>query len=348
MINISFIVPVYNVEQYLCKCVDSLLAQDYDNYEIIIVDDGSTDNSGSICDEYAAHSFVNSLTHSVVIKVIHQSNAGLSAARNAGIEAARGTYICFVDSDDYWEENVLDYMMAKVEREELDVLRFNYQNVRIEKGRYEVFEPNKHPHAADKFTDVVPGEQYLNERMGYACYATQFIIKRSLLVKRAGLTSERVNECLFTEGIHFEDVEWLPRMMLAVKRVNSTPIIVYNYLMRQGSISRTKGESAKMLKNLKDKLYIIEKYGELYVQHPSCNWLRKMQSSLVVGVLTSLSQKFYNQRKEYVRILQDLRVYPLLLSDQGKTYSRRAMIINAVGPSMYCTIMHFITKMRGK
>ena len=123
MPRLSFIVPVYNVSPYLRKCVDSLLMQDCEDNEIILVDDGSTDDSGTICDELAA-AYEN-------IRVIHQQNGGLSAARNAGLKAAEGEYICFVDSDDYWEENVLGGLMEQVEREKLDVLRFDYQNVRL-------------------------------------------------------------------------------------------------------------------------------------------------------------------------------------------------------------------------
>ena len=137
MIKLSFIVPVYNVAPYLRKCVDSLLAQDYDDYEIILVDDGSTDDSPQICDEYARMSQESRVKSQELpcIRVIHQVNAGLSAARNTGIKDAKGEYICFVDSDDYWEENVLGSLMEQVERDDLDVLRFDYQNVRIADGQ---------------------------------------------------------------------------------------------------------------------------------------------------------------------------------------------------------------------
>ena len=104
--KLSIIVPIYNVAPYLRKCVDSLLAQDISDYEIILVDDGSTDDSGVIADE-----ILNTHSQSPIancqIKVVHQLNGGLSAARNTGIAAAQGEYVCFVDSDDYWEENVL-------------------------------------------------------------------------------------------------------------------------------------------------------------------------------------------------------------------------------------------------
>ncbi|HFU5892253.1 TPA: glycosyltransferase family 2 protein, partial [Enterococcus faecium] len=92
MCEISIIVPIYNVEQYLRKCVDSILAQTFTDFEVILVDDGSPDNSGAICDEYAK---LDSR-----VRVIHKENGGLSDARNAGIEIAKGKYLGFVDSDD--------------------------------------------------------------------------------------------------------------------------------------------------------------------------------------------------------------------------------------------------------
>ena len=314
--KLSIIVPVYNVEAYLCKCVDSLLAQDYDDYEIILVDDGSTDKSGAICDEYASPSFVHSLTRSVVIKVLHQANAGLSAARNSGIRIANGEYLCFVDSDDYWEPNVLGALMEQVERERLDILHFDYQNVRINStGLCEVFQPYKYPHPVDGRTDVSLGENYLNERMGYGCYACHFVIKREVATT-------------FTPSIHFEDTEWLPRMMLAAKRVNTTTQIVYNYLWREGSITQVQGNIDKMRKNIEDMMTIISRYNDYRAQYPTCAWLRNMQSSMVVSVIANVSQYLYADREDYIKRLKALNVFPLTLANQGRTYLRKARLIN--------------------
>ena len=273
MIKLSFIVPVYNVAAYLRKCVDSLLAQDLssDEYEIILVDDGSLDKCPQICDQYAAM-YDN-------IKVVHRENGGLSAARNSGIEVAKGEYVCFVDSDDYWEPNVLGGLVEQVERENLDVLRFDYQNVRFVDGEYEIFEPNKTPRNIDKIADVVNGTTYLNTRMGYACYAWQFVVRKDIVDT-------------FTEGIHFEDVEWLPRMMLRAQRVNSTTTTVYNYLVRPGSITKVQGDRTKIRKNLKDSMWIIERYHQYREQYPDCTWLYNMQSSMVAGVLTTVARSF--------------------------------------------------------
>ncbi len=371
MIKLSFIVPVYNVAPYLRKCVDSLLAQDYDNYEIILVDDGSTDNSPQICDELAKRP---------LIRVIHQENGGLSTARNTGITAAMGEYICFVDSDDYWEPNILGGLMAQVEHEQLDVLRFDYQNVRIEaypqqcstdglrqsdraklftrkgkgedtskmiSGEYEVFEPNKTPRYIDRKNEIVDGVTYLNTRMGYACYAVMFILRREIILnlKSAIINhNSEIDDCLFTPGIHFEDVDWLPRMMLSAKRVNSSQTIVYNYLVRQGSITKTQGDKTKVRKNLEDQLKIVEMYSAYIKQTPSCYWLKNMQSSMVVGVLTTVARELYQDRKDYIMWLKKLNVFPLSIANQGKTYSRRAKIINILGYSIYCMIMHNILK----
>ena len=120
--QLSIIVPVYNVADYLAKCLDSLLAQDLpqNEYEIIVVNDGSTDNSGEIAQQYA-DKYAN-------ITLINQGNQGLSGARNTGIKCAKGDYIQFVDSDDYLEENVLGGLLKQVEKDNLDVLRFKYQN----------------------------------------------------------------------------------------------------------------------------------------------------------------------------------------------------------------------------
>ena len=370
-IKLSFIVPVYNVAPYLRKCVDSLLAQDYDDYEIILVDDGSTDESGTICDEYAASplsakgtSPFSEADHSIApIRVIHQKNGGLSAARNTGIKAAEGKYLCFVDSDDYWELNVLGGLMAQVERENLDVLRFDYQNVRIVDGqesrvksqelKYEVFEPNKTPRYIDRKNEIVDGETYLNTRMGYACYAVMFILRRDIIlnlkseeiVPPAGKEiinhKSEIDDCLFTPGLHFEDVDWLPRMVLRAKRVNSNLTIVYNYFIRQGSITQVQGSKEKIRKNLEDRMKIIETYSAYLKQYPSCSWLKNMQSNMVAGVLTTVAQEFYAERMEYIGRLQALNVFPLSIADQGETFKRRARIIDIVGPRIYCMVMHY-------
>ncbi|EGP5489252.1 glycosyltransferase, partial [Enterococcus faecium] len=113
MCEISIIVPVYKVEPYLRKCVDSILAQTFTDFEVILVDDGSPDNSGKICDEYASKDSR--------VRVIHKKNGGLSSARNAGIDVARGKYLGFVDSDDYIEKDMYELLYDNIVKEQADL-----------------------------------------------------------------------------------------------------------------------------------------------------------------------------------------------------------------------------------
>ena len=119
---ISVIVPVYNAAPYLRRCVDSLLAQTFTDYELILVDDGSTDGSSAICDEY--------IRNCTRVRVIHQQNAGVSTARNVGIEAARGKYISFVDADDWVEPEFLQVFVETIEHqpERFDMVIQGYVN----------------------------------------------------------------------------------------------------------------------------------------------------------------------------------------------------------------------------
>ncbi|MBO6145663.1 MAG: glycosyltransferase family 2 protein [Bacilli bacterium] len=103
---VSIIVPIFNCEKYLCKCLDSILNQQYKNIEILLIDDGSTDSSGQICDQYCKRD--------TRVKVIHKSNGGVSSARNIGIKNSKGKYICFVDSDDFLDKKYIQYMVENI------------------------------------------------------------------------------------------------------------------------------------------------------------------------------------------------------------------------------------------
>ena len=116
---VSIIVPVYNVEKYLRQCIESLINQTYKNIEIILVDDGSTDNSGKICDEYSKKDNR--------IKAIHKKNGGLSDARNYGIENAKGIYICFVDSDDYTDKKYIENLYHAIIENKADISICNFK-----------------------------------------------------------------------------------------------------------------------------------------------------------------------------------------------------------------------------
>ena len=317
-LKLSIIVPVYNVEKYLHKCVDSLLAQDLltDEYEIILVDDGSPDLCGEICDNYAA-------AHPN-IRVIHRENGGLSAARNSGIDAAQGKYIQFVDSDDFLEPNVLKRLVQKMEDEQLDILRFNYQNVN---EKYEVFEPNKVSKPFVDYRDkVCDGLTFLNERLGFACYVVQFMIRRELLVN-----------CHFKDGVYFEDTEWTPRLLIKAQKVTSTDLMGYNYLVRQGSITQSVDERKKR-KVLDDKLLLIDLLQEQMIAVDDRRWFEGMVSQTVISIIGYVCNNFYSEKNVVCKALKSKGVFPLSYYHSTKAAERKIRIAN-ISPQLLCWLL---------
>lgn len=122
----SIIVPVYKAEKYISECVDSVLAQTFENFELILADDGSPDRCPEICDEYAKKDSR--------IKVIHKENGGASSARNSGIDAACGEYIIFLDSDDYWEGNYTLQRLAEKSKDGYDIIMFGCKLLNMKNG----------------------------------------------------------------------------------------------------------------------------------------------------------------------------------------------------------------------
>jgi glycosyltransferase involved in cell wall biosynthesis len=318
-LKLSVIVPIYKVEQYLCKCVDSLLNQDLseEEYEIILVDDGSPDRCGAICEDYA-------INHPNV-KVIHRKNGGLSSARNSGIEVARGQYVQFVDSDDYLEHNVLKTLVDKMDADKVDVLRFNYQNVN---ERYEFFEPNKVSKPFVDYRDeICSGLSFLTERLGFGCYAWQFMIQRELL-----------DNCRFQEGIYFEDTEWTPRLLHKASCVTSTDLIVYNYLMREGSITQSVDEKKKR-KVLDDKLRLIDSMNEQKQAVDDKRWFEGMVAQIVLSVLGYVSEHYYDESAAICKSLKLKKVFPLSSYHSTNAASRKIRIAN-VSPRLLCWFLN--------
>ena len=329
MVKLSIIVPIYNVEQYLPKCVDSLLNQDVDNYEIILVDDGSTDGSGAICDEYSQLKIGDRRLN---ITVVHRQNGGLSAARNSGINVAQGEYLMFVDSDDYIEPNVLGGLFSQIEQDNLDVLRYDFRNVN---EQYEEFHPNKDPKRdVDLSATIVDGETFLNERLGPGCYAWQFILRRDLIYSRLSA----LDSCLFTEGIYFEDTEWTPRMLVRAKRVASTKKVVYNYLWRSGSITLPTAP-AKRQKVLRDKIAVVHGFKEQRKMVKDPIWFEWMTSFTTMTILNMLSAMPSSERKSYLKELKSLHIFPLSIKREKVLSHKIKTILANISPSLYCNLM---------
>ena len=214
--SISVVVAVYNIEDYICECVDSIINQTIQPEEIILVDDGSTDRSSALCDEYAEKN--------TNIRVIHQKNAGLSAARNTGIEHAQGVWVYFVDGDDILAPDVIESFLA--------VLTAHEGDVEFIQGRMTWF--------VDGSNNFKPDEVYIPDEWTYFA-KSQLVMARMLEEKGAfrmgirGLYRRNFliqNDLMFVPGLYSEDQEWTPRLFsLDVKMgSNDNP----GYLYREG------------------------------------------------------------------------------------------------------------------
>ena len=183
---VSVIIPVYKVEEYLRVCVDSVLAQTYTDIEIILVDDGSPDNCGQICDEYAAADRR--------VKVIHKENGGQSEARNVGIDAAHGEYLCFVDSDDYIEREAVEELLAAAEKSKADIVFFDSVSVNEASG----YKTDSMIHSLE-YTEA-PGTDVLIKALQHEDYfpAVWSNFYHAAFFKK--------NNFRFKKGIYFEDL----------------------------------------------------------------------------------------------------------------------------------------------
>lgn len=208
---ISIIVPVFNVEKYIHKCIDSILCQNYDSFELILVNDGSTDNSGKFCDEYA-FKFQN-------VKVIHQKNGGLSNARNTGISNAVGKYLWFVDSDDWISENAISIIASEV-FDDLEILGF-YESKFIEKHCKLIDRLNM------KTIGITSGNLYIAQNVKFVPAVCFYVYKADFLIQ---------NNLLFKEKLIHEDDYFNLQCFSLVKRIKKINKVLYYYRIRDNSI----------------------------------------------------------------------------------------------------------------
>lgn len=216
---ISIVVPVYKVEEYIEKCVNSLLDQTYKNIEIILVNDGSPDKCPDICDMYSEEYSQ--------IKVIHKENGGLSDARNVGLNAANGEYVMFVDSDDYIDLNTCELFLDTIGSSKPDIVVGNAK-------RIEGTSITEMKHKYETQGRMVTGEEYLKEELKSQ---TMYMPVWLNLYRRSFL---KENNLEFKVGILHEDEQFTPRAFLKAKSVIGTDILFYNYLIRDGSITMQK------------------------------------------------------------------------------------------------------------
>lgn len=218
---VSVIVPVYNVESYLEECVESIINQSYENLDIILIDDGSTDNCGQICDKYAE------LDKRVT--VIHKTNGGISSARNSGIEVAKGDYFCFVDSDDWLEPNYVKDFMEKARADSIVCCGYKAQY----KNKSIVYAPTQE----ESLTNIEFLDKFFSSILQACIGKGQWFIGNTAWNK---FYPKRVFQVLrYPEGMQHEDVYVFIDVFKRVKFVQILPCPNYNYRMRGNSIVHT-------------------------------------------------------------------------------------------------------------
>lgn len=214
---ISVIVPIYNVEEYLCECVDSICSQTYRHLEIILVDDGSADGCSALCDDY--------VLKDGRIKVIHQTNRGLSAARNKGYEASNGKYIAFIDADDSISDNYIETLYRIITKNNAQIAACSYTRTQKELG--------SRTGAADY---VIASEKMLREWHGRR-KSIETVVWNKLYSRRA---FNNVKGCkLFPEGKTHEDIYTSHLFVHNVETIAVTTKMLYYYRRRKDGISRT-------------------------------------------------------------------------------------------------------------
>lgn len=221
--KISIIIPVYNVSQYLNECVNSVLSQSYKDTELILVDDGSTDNSSLLCDQIAIEN--------KNIKVIHKANGGLSDARNVGLLHATGDYLLFLDSDDFYSsETLLAELVEELSNNHFpDIIMFcrtdYYEDIKTSDPEkpYNIEKINNTKNTIDIF-------KYLLNIQRFNMSACFQIIKRNVLID---------NNILFEKGIRNEDIDWSINLWRHINSVKATNIYGYIYRHRINSITTT-------------------------------------------------------------------------------------------------------------
>lgn len=241
---ISVIVPVYNVAAYLPQAVESILSQDYEQLEVILIDDGSRDESGAICDQFAARD--------PRVRVIHQKNGGAAAAKNAGLRIATGEYLSFVDSDDYLEPNVYRYMADILEGEGADLVHCAFRNVCKTHSEDFVLHPGR---------NEVDTREYLKRfHKDWTCALLWNKLYRRDLFR----------DIFFEEGHRIDDEFFTYQGVMNAKKIIVDDKIVYNYRRRASSAMN----SAQARERLTfDRVDFMDKRRRIVAQrYPELKW----------------------------------------------------------------------------
>lgn len=253
---ISVIVPVYNSEKYLNECIASICNQSYKDFEIIIVNDCSSDASGSIIEQLV-------LIHPNIVSITLSKNSGLSAARNAGLDAAKGEYVCYVDSDDILEKNYLEVLYKQAKKYNADLVIGDYREVdddlNVLSSDYvngKKLSSYNRKRQSESYSDGEIGRLELINKISVTYLDHYAIAGTTAWNKLISADIARMNR--FKEGYIHEDEFWIVPLILSCNKIVWTGNIIYNYRIRNGSITRNKRETGDAWKYVK----VLDAYEE--------------------------------------------------------------------------------------
>lgn len=272
LVKYSFIVPIYNVEKYLNRCIDSLLAQTYKDFEIVLIDDGSTDSSGAIADMYVKK-------FPQIIRVEHQKNKGLGGARNTGIELAKGDYLVMVDSDDYVSKCLLEVVDRYLIQYDNDLLIFDYI-VEEENGSQRI----QRLHDINVYTSIT-SKQFILE-VPSACNK----VYRTSLFKETGIR--------FPIRIFYEDLATSPCLAIHAFNIGVIAEALYYYIQRDTSIMHTLN-TQKMTEIIPAARRILEYYKQ---QEKFEEYYEELEYLIVRNVLCSTVQRILQVKYDNSKI----------------------------------------------
>ncbi|MCM1338405.1 MAG: glycosyltransferase [Muribaculaceae bacterium] len=275
MVKLSIIVPVFNCEKFLEKCVNSILSQTIKDFELILVNDGSIDNSLEICNNFAMTDFR--------IKVFTQDNFGQSKARNVGLENATGEFVTFVDADDWVDSDYYQKLIDASSCHDADIacgsilrVRKAYTKIRIKYDAENVYTNSQEKIDAARVPDM--------------CYVWNKVYRRSLLDKL---------QLRFVEGMYFEDVDFVTRAVYFSNKIVTVPGTYYNYWTNGNSTVKTLLTSdKKCADSLRSKSMVLEFFKEHNLKSKPKNLIRK-KTVIKLGPIPILKVYEWEARKKY-------------------------------------------------
>lgn len=285
-IKVSIIVPIYNTEKYISRCVKSILSQSYHNLQVILVNDGSTDDSLQLCQKFARED--------KRVEVVSQINSGVSSARNTGLSLVKGEFITFVDSDDWLNINAIEIALNYIDRTRSDVVIYGWKRIHEN---------------SEKCEEIVEPYEIVKE---------QSVIIRAILEHYAafggGYPWNKLwrSKTLMNDGVplfdiqlsFFEDLEWVIRALLHVKDVVVCPECLYNYSVRKYSVTNTVGNNEE--KEISYHRALEKIISTIGIMPDTQMWLKnKYYPEIVNGIIHAKRHKWHQVERFLLRRLQD-------------------------------------------